>query len=90
MTVHIVSAAVLDPIGEHIVVILGTAVLPNLVLRVSASRTGRSARRSMSIASGPGAAFAVLLSAAGFAAAAVRRAHDRVKCGLRCRCHLRA
>ncbi|MGV9854555.1 sodium:solute symporter family transporter [Streptomyces sp. NPDC003442] len=61
----------LNAIGEHIVVILGTAVLPNLILRVSASRTGRSARRSMSIASGLGAAFVVLLSAAGFAAAAV-------------------
>ncbi|MFE7017245.1 transporter [Streptomyces sp. NPDC057651] len=61
----------LNVLGEHIVLILGTAVLPNLILRVSASPNGRSARRSTSIAAGLVTAFLVLLSAAGFAAAAV-------------------
>ncbi|WP_329390626.1 hypothetical protein [Streptomyces sp. NBC_01716] len=42
----------LNVLGEHMVLILGTAVLPNLILRVCASRNGRSARRSTSIASG--------------------------------------
>ncbi|MEU0403848.1 transporter [Streptomyces sp. NPDC006197] len=58
-------------IGDHLVVILGTAVAPHLILRISASRTGRSARRSMSTAVGLSGVYTVLLIATGFAAAAV-------------------
>ncbi|MFI8510121.1 hypothetical protein ACIGHB_03230 [Streptomyces sp. NPDC085460] len=51
--------------------ILGTAVVPHLLLRISTSLTGRSARRSMSIAAGLNGAFFLLLTTTGFAAAAV-------------------
>ncbi|MFE6856099.1 transporter, partial [Streptomyces sp. NPDC057674] len=61
----------LNALGGHLVVILGTAVTPHLILRVGASRTGRSARRSVSIATGLVAAFVLLLVTTGFAAAAV-------------------
>lgn len=61
----------LDRFGDHIVEIIGTAVVPHLILRISASRTGRSARRSMSIAAVLGGVFAILLITTGFAAAAV-------------------
>ncbi|MFE5483840.1 transporter [Streptomyces sp. NPDC056527] len=61
----------LNALSGHVVVILGTAVAPQLILRVGASRTGRSARRSMSIATGLVGAFVLLLTTTGFAAAAV-------------------
>ncbi|MCI3270664.1 sodium:solute symporter family transporter [Streptomyces cylindrosporus] len=61
----------LNTLGNHIVVILGAAVLPQMILRVNASQTGRAARRSMSIAVGLVGAFVILLIAAGFAASAV-------------------
>jgi cation/acetate symporter len=65
------SLGSLNTFGNHIVVILGTAVMPHLILRVSASRTGRSARRSMSIATGLVGVFILLVVMTGFAAAAV-------------------
>ncbi|WOX21616.1 sodium:solute symporter family transporter [Streptomyces solicathayae] len=61
----------LNSFGDHMVLILGTAVAPHLLLRVSASRNGRSARRSVSIAVGLVGVFALLLITTGFAAAAV-------------------
>ncbi|MCF2129486.1 transporter [Strepomyces sp. STD 3.1] len=61
----------LNALGGHLVVILGTAVTPHLILRVGASRTGRSARRSTSVATGLVGAFVLLLMTTGFAAAAV-------------------
>ncbi|MFI8912560.1 transporter [Streptomyces sp. NPDC053513] len=61
----------LNAFGDHMVVILGTAVAPHLLLRVSASRSGRAARRSMGIAVGLVGVFALLLITTGFAAAAV-------------------
>ncbi|MFE5896941.1 transporter [Streptomyces sp. NPDC056488] len=61
----------LNDVGAHLVVILGAAVAPHLVLRVSASRTGRSARRSASIAVALTGVFVALLVTAGFAATAV-------------------
>ncbi|MEV6678115.1 transporter [Streptomyces erythrochromogenes] len=61
----------LNSLGGHLVLILGTAVVPHLILRVSASRSGRSARRSMSFAIGLVGVFVLLLVTTGFAAAAV-------------------
>lgn len=61
----------LNTFGNHMVFILGTAVMPHQILRVSASRTGRTARRSTSIATGLVGAFILLLITTGFAAAAV-------------------
>ncbi|MFE5913533.1 transporter [Streptomyces wedmorensis] len=69
--VHTAGLGPLNTISDHIVVILGTAMMPHLILRVAASRTGRSARRSMSVAAGLTGAFFLLLIATGFAAAAV-------------------
>ncbi|MGW4565266.1 sodium:solute symporter family transporter [Streptomyces sp. NPDC004561] len=57
--------------GIHIVQITGVAVVPQMILRVGASRTGRSARRSLSIAAGLSGVFVFLLIGTGFAAAAV-------------------
>ncbi|MFC9033671.1 sodium:solute symporter family transporter [Streptomyces arboris] len=51
----------LNDVGAHLVVILGTAMAPHLILRISASRSGRSARRSMSIAAVLSTAFVGLL-----------------------------
>ncbi|QKZ24671.1 cation acetate symporter [Streptomyces chartreusis] len=65
------SLGSLNTFGDHMVLILGTAVMPHLLLRISASSTGRSARRSMSIAAGLVGAFFLLLITTGFAAAAV-------------------
>ncbi|MEI7029338.1 sodium:solute symporter family transporter [Streptomyces pratensis] len=61
----------LNDVGAHLVVILGTAMAPHLILRISASRSGRSARRSMSIAAILSTAFVVLLLMAGLASTAV-------------------
>ncbi|MFD4511011.1 transporter [Streptomyces sp. NPDC058464] len=61
----------LNTFGNHIVFILGTAVMPHLLLRIGASRTGHSARRSMSIATGLQGILILLLVATGFASAAV-------------------
>ncbi|MEU1192000.1 transporter [Streptomyces sp. NPDC005859] len=61
----------LNTFGNHMVFILGTAVMPHQFLRIGASRTGRTARRSVSIAAGLVGAFVLLLIATGFAAAAV-------------------
>ncbi|MFJ9908236.1 transporter [Streptomyces sp. NPDC101152] len=61
----------LNTFGNHIVFILGTAVMPHQLLRIGASRTGRTARRSVSIATGLVGAFVLLLITTGFAAAAV-------------------
>ncbi|MFF9092574.1 transporter [Streptomyces sp. NPDC014802] len=68
---HVPSLVPLNMISDHIVMILGTVAMPHLILRVGASRTGRSARRSMSIAAGLTGAYFLLLIATGFAAAAV-------------------
>lgn len=57
--------------GNHIVVILGAAMMPHLILRLNASNSGREARRTMAVAVGILGVFFLLLIAAGFAAAAV-------------------
>ncbi|MGQ4387645.1 sodium:solute symporter family transporter [Streptomyces sp. SAS_270] len=65
------SLGSLNTFGNHIVFILGTAVMPHLLLRIGASRSGRTARRSMSIATGLHGVFVLLLITTGFASAAV-------------------
>ncbi|MFE7581452.1 transporter [Streptomyces gardneri] len=61
----------LNDVGAHMVVILGGAVAPHVILRISASRTGQTARRSTSIAAALVGVFIALLIATGFAATAV-------------------
>ncbi|MFF2777397.1 transporter [Streptomyces sp. NPDC058052] len=68
---HTAGLGPLSTLSDHIVVILGTAMLPHLILRIAASRTEHAARRSVSIAIGLTGAVFVLLIATGFAAAAV-------------------
>jgi len=68
---HTARLGALSTISDHAVVILGTAMMPHLILRVAASRTCSTARRSMSIAVGLSGAFFLLLIATGLAAAAV-------------------
>ncbi len=68
---HTAGLGPLNTISDHMVVILGMAMMPHLILRVAASRSGRSARRSTSIAAGLTTAFYLLLIATGLAAAAV-------------------
>ncbi|MFG2732971.1 transporter [Streptomyces canus] len=65
------SLGSLNTFGNHIVLILGTAVMPHLILRIGASRTGHTARRSTSIATGLVGVFILLLITTGFASAAV-------------------
>ncbi|MFG2953620.1 transporter [Streptomyces sp. NPDC048291] len=65
------SLGSLNTFGNHMVFILGTAVMPHLILRVGASRTGRAARRSMSIAASLVGVFVLLLVTTGFASAAL-------------------
>ncbi|WP_406437377.1 transporter [Streptomyces sp. NBC_01613] len=65
------SLGALNTFGNHLVFILGTAVMPHQLLRIGASRTGRAARRSMSIATALVGAFVLLLITTGFASAAV-------------------
>ncbi|MCH5675559.1 sodium:solute symporter family transporter [Streptomyces gilvus] len=60
-----------DLVGAHVVAVLGLALVPHMILRISASQSGQAARRSLSIASGLIALFVLLLITAGFAAAAV-------------------
>ncbi|MGW2014687.1 sodium:solute symporter family transporter [Streptomyces sp. NPDC001927] len=69
--VHTAGLGPLNTISDHIVVILGMAMMPHLILRIAASRDGQSARRSTSIAVGLTGAFYLLLITTGFAAAAV-------------------
>ncbi|MET9090142.1 transporter [Streptomyces sp. NPDC004237] len=61
----------LNSFGTHIVLVLGTAMMPHIILRVSASRNGRTARRSVSIATALVGIFVLLLIVTGFSAAAV-------------------
>lgn len=61
----------LNTVGMHVVVILGAAVMPPLIMRVSASRSGRAARRATSSAAWLMGAFVVLLTAVGLEAAAI-------------------
>ncbi|NBE50177.1 sodium:solute symporter family transporter [Streptomyces boluensis] len=68
---HTAGLGPLNTISDHIIVILGMAMMPHLLLRVAASGSGRSARRSTSIAVGLTGVFYLLLIATGFAAAAV-------------------
>ncbi|MFF9853942.1 sodium:solute symporter family transporter [Streptomyces litmocidini] len=68
---HTAGLGPLNTISDHLVVVLGTAMMPHLILRVAASRNGWCARRSTSIAVGLTGAFYLLLIATGFAAAAV-------------------
>ncbi|MGW8601276.1 sodium:solute symporter family transporter [Streptomyces sp. NPDC055893] len=68
---HTAGLGPLNTISDHIVVILGMAMMPHLILRVAASRCGRAARRSTSIAAGLTTIFYLLLITTGFAAAAV-------------------
>ncbi|WP_308119024.1 transporter [Streptomyces sp. JJ38] len=68
---HTAGLGPLNTISDHVVVILGAAMMPHMLLRIGASRSGRSARRSMSIATGLFGVFSLLLVTTGFAAAAV-------------------
>ncbi|MFF8871927.1 sodium:solute symporter family transporter [Streptomyces massasporeus] len=68
---HTADFGPLGTISDHIVVILGTAMMPHLLLRVSASRDAPAARRSLSVAVGLTGLFYLLLITTGFAAAAV-------------------
>ncbi|MFJ7074203.1 transporter [Streptomyces sp. NPDC098781] len=68
---HTADLGPLGTISDHIVVILGTAMMPHLLLRVSASRDVPAARRSLSVAVGLTGLFSLLLITTGFAAAAV-------------------
>ncbi|MFE8957933.1 sodium:solute symporter family transporter [Streptomyces iakyrus] len=68
---HTADFGPLGTISDHIVVILGTAMMPHLLLRVSASRDVPAARRSLSVAVGLTGLFYLLLITTGFAAAAV-------------------
>ncbi|MEV5313247.1 transporter [Streptomyces sp. NPDC052610] len=68
---HTADLGPLGTISDHIVVILGTAMMPHLLLRVSASRDVPAARRSLSVAVGLTGLFYLLLITTGFAAAAV-------------------
>jgi cation/acetate symporter len=68
---HTAGLGPLNTFSDHMVVILGMAMMPHLVLRVAASRSGRAARRATSLAVGLTGAFYVLLITAGLAAAAV-------------------
>lgn len=70
------SLGSLNLFGEHIIVILGSAMMPHLLLRIGASRSGRSARRSMTIAAGLTGFYFLLLIATGLAAAAVVGSRD--------------
>ncbi|MFE1229232.1 transporter [Streptomyces sp. NPDC058745] len=60
-----------DGLAMHVVEITGMAVLPHLILRVGASRSGQAARRSAAIACGVSGVFTLLLVMTGFAAVAV-------------------
>lgn len=68
---HTAGSGTLGTLSDHIVVILGTAMMPHLILRVSAGRDVPAARRSLSIAVGLTGLFYLLLITTGFAAAAV-------------------
>ncbi|WP_329285361.1 sodium:solute symporter family transporter [Streptomyces sp. NBC_00691] len=68
---HSAGGGTLGTLSDHIVVILGTAMMPHLLLRVSASRDVPAARRSLSVAVGLTGLFYLLLITTGFAAAAV-------------------
>ncbi|MFC8919224.1 transporter [Streptomyces sp. NPDC057116] len=68
---HSAGGGTLGTLSDHIVVILGTAMMPHLLLRVSASRDVPGARRSLSVAVGLTGLFYLLLITTGFAAAAV-------------------
>ncbi|MFF9210792.1 MULTISPECIES: transporter [unclassified Streptomyces] len=68
---HTAGFGPLGTISDHIVVILGTAMMPHLLLRVSAGRDVPAARRSLSVAVGLTGLFYLLLITAGLAAAAV-------------------
>ncbi|WP_424570856.1 sodium:solute symporter family transporter [Streptomyces sp. CH-036] len=71
MWTHTAGFGTLGTLSDHIVVILGTAMMPHLLLRVSASRDVPAARRSLSVAVGLTSLFYLLLVTTGFAAAAV-------------------
>ncbi|MFF5389666.1 transporter [Streptomyces sp. NPDC013012] len=68
---HSAGGGPLSTLSDHIVVILGTAMMPHLLLRVSAGRDVPAARRSLSVAVGLTGLFYLLLITTGFAAAAV-------------------
>lgn len=68
---HTAGLGPLNTISDHLVMVLGMAMMPHLILRVAASRSGEAARRSTSIAAGLTTLFYLLLITTGFAAAAV-------------------
>ncbi|MFE9741340.1 transporter [Streptomyces sp. NPDC006477] len=68
---HSAGVGPLGTLSDHVVVILGTAMMPHLLLRVSASRDVPAARRSLSVAVGLTGLFYLLLITTGIAAAAV-------------------
>ncbi|MEV6200312.1 transporter [Streptomyces sp. NPDC051771] len=61
----------LGTLSDHIVLVLGTAMMPHLLLRLSAARDASAARRSLSVAVGLTGLFYFLLITTGLAAAAV-------------------
>ncbi|MGW5781062.1 sodium:solute symporter family transporter [Streptomyces sp. NPDC003863] len=73
---HTAGLGPLNTLSDHMIVILGTALMPHLILRVGASRSGTSARRSTGIAAGPVSVFFLLLIPTGFSAAAVVGSRD--------------
>ncbi|MFI1655189.1 hypothetical protein ACH4ZU_09800 [Streptomyces sp. NPDC020472] len=74
---HTADLGPLNTLSDHVVVILGTAMTPHLILRVGASRSGTSARRSTSIAVACVAFLAVLTTVTSVTfAAAVSFARD--------------
>ncbi|WP_346768313.1 transporter [Streptomyces sp. R301] len=68
---HIADLGPLGTLSDHIVVVLGTAMMPHLLLRVGAGRDASAARRSLSVAVGLTGLFYLLLITTGLAAAAV-------------------
>ncbi|WP_225320884.1 sodium:solute symporter family transporter [Streptomyces luteolifulvus] len=66
----------LNAFGNHIVAILGLAMMPHLILRIAGSRSGRTARRSTRTAVWLSGIFVLLLITTGFSAAAVVGAAD--------------
>lgn len=68
---HATDSGPLGTLSDHIVVILGAAMMPHLILRVSAGRDVPAVRRSLTIAVGLSGLFFLLLITTGFAATAV-------------------
>ncbi|OLO26057.1 transporter [Streptomyces sp. MNU77] len=68
---HSVDFGPLNTLSNHVVLVLGSALMPQLILRVTATRDGHAARRSVAVAATLTGCFTVLLVTVSFAAAAV-------------------